>query len=91
MPCSDSRLPSCSQIEETYQRNIQDGVGETAKNESNISKARKERIKSEAKLKQRVQEMKKYAPIYRSEMQLEFQRCQEEELGKVVEKNTRRK
>lgn len=72
-----------SQTEQLLQRQISEGVGETAKNQAGIDKAKKERLKSEAKLKQRVQEMHKYASIYRSEMELEFQRCQEEEHRKA--------
>ena len=67
---------------ESLQRHIQQGTGgETSKIESQINSAKKTRVKSEAKLKQRVQDMHKYTDVYRSGMEVEFQRCQEEEHG----------
>ena len=72
------------------EKHIAQGTGgETAKLHSQINSAKKVRIKSEAKLKQRVQDMHKYTDVYRSGMEVEFQRCQEEEHGEDAATNGR--
>lgn len=66
---------------------MQEGIGgETSKVQAQIDTAKKNKIKSEAKLKQRVQEMIKYTDVYRCGMEVEFQRCQEEEHGKPAQR-----
>ena len=79
---SPTHPPPSRQTIEMLEKHIAQGTGgETAKLHSQINSAKKVRIKSEAKLKQRVQDMHKYTDVYRSGMEVEFQRCQEEEHG----------